>query len=208
MTITRRSLLKTALAATAVPALSGFASAQSYPARPITLIVPFPAGGPSDVIARVIAGRLRALLGQTVVVENTSGAANGSVGIGRLVRSAADGYTLGIGHWSSNVINGAIYALPYDLLRDLEPVALVATNPLILVGKKDLAAKTLPELLAWLRAHPDQVLLGTAGVGSPPHIAGAFPDLNEVDRDYFVDELRRFVAGESLKATIERTRGY
>jgi tripartite-type tricarboxylate transporter receptor subunit TctC len=174
MTITRRSVLKSTFGTIAVPALSRFATAQPYPVRPITLIVPFPAGGPTDVIARVIAERLRTLLGQTVIVENTSGAANGSVGVGQLVRSAPDGYTFGIGHWSSNVVNGAIYTLPYDLLRDLEPIALVATNPLVLVGKKDLVANTLPELLSWLRAHPDQGLLGTAGVGSPPRVAGTF----------------------------------
>jgi tripartite-type tricarboxylate transporter receptor subunit TctC len=174
MKLARRRLLQLAAGAIAFPAVTPFASAQVYPARPITMIVPFPAGGPTDVVARVIAEHMRSSLGQTVVVENTSGAANGSIGIGRLVRAAPDGYTLGIGHWSSNVVNGAIYALPYDLLRDLDPVALIASNPLILVGKGNLAAKSLGELLVWLRANPDNALLGTAGIGSPPHIAGAF----------------------------------
>jgi tripartite-type tricarboxylate transporter receptor subunit TctC len=174
MKLARRRLLQLTAGAAVFPMMARVAGAQAYPARPITLIVPFPAGGPTDVIARVIAERMRVSLGQTVVVENSNGAANGSVGIGRLVRAAPDGYTLGIGHWSSNVVNGAIYALPYDLLRDLDPVALVTSNPLILVGKSDLAAKNLPNLLDWVRANPDTVLLGTAGVGSPPHVAGAF----------------------------------
>jgi tripartite-type tricarboxylate transporter receptor subunit TctC len=173
MRLTRRRLLQLAAGATALPIVTRIARAQAYPARPITMVVPFPAGGPTDVIARVIAERMRVSLGQAVVVENTSGAANGSLGVGRLVRASPDGYTLGIGHWSSNVVNGVIYALPYDLVRDLEPIALVATNPLILVGKNNLKANTLADLLALLRANPDTVLLGTAGVGSPPHVAGA-----------------------------------
>jgi tripartite-type tricarboxylate transporter receptor subunit TctC len=174
MRLARRRLLQLAAGAIAFPAVTRFASAEVYPGRPITMIVPFPAGGPTDVIARVIAEHMRSSFGQAVIVENTSGAANGSIGIGRLVRAAPDGYTLGIGHWSSNVVNGAIYALPYDLLRDLDPVALIASNPLLLVGKSNLAAKSLPELLDWLKANPDKALLGTAGVGSPPHVAGAF----------------------------------
>jgi tripartite-type tricarboxylate transporter receptor subunit TctC len=171
MNLPRRRFLHLAAGAVALPTIGGRASANAYPVRPITMIVPFPAGGPTDAIARILAERMRAELGQTVVVENTSGAANGSVGVGRLVRAAPDGYTLGIGHWSSNVVNGAIYSLPYDLLRDLEPIALIASNPLVLVGKNDLAPQSLPELLGWLRANPDR-LLGTAGVGSPPHVAG------------------------------------
>ena len=109
------------------------------------MIVPFPAGGPTDLIARVIGERMRSSLGQSVVIENTSGAANGSVGVGRLVRSAPDGYTIGIGHWSSNVVNGAIYSLPYDLLKDLEPLALATRNPLVLVGKNAITAKNFAE---------------------------------------------------------------
>jgi tripartite-type tricarboxylate transporter receptor subunit TctC len=171
MNLPRRRFLHLAAGAFALPTIGGRASANAYPVRPITMIVPFPAGGPTDAIARILAERMRAELGQTVVVENTSGAANGSVGVGRLVRAAPDGYTLGIGHWSSNVVNGAIYSLPYDLLRDLEPIALIASNPLVLVGKNDLAPQSLLELLGWLRANPDR-LLGTAGVGSPPHVAG------------------------------------
>jgi tripartite-type tricarboxylate transporter receptor subunit TctC len=169
----RRRFLQLAASAAAFP-MPGGARAQAYPARPISLIVPFPAGGPTDFIARVLAERMRASLGQTVVIENTSGAANGSVGVGRLARAAPDGYTIGIGHWSSNVVNGAIYSLPYDLLKDLEPLALLTTNPLVLVGKNALAAKNLQELVQWMKANPGKALMGTAGVGSPNHIAAAF----------------------------------
>jgi tripartite-type tricarboxylate transporter receptor subunit TctC len=174
MKVLRREFLRLAAAAAAMPAISRAANAQSFPTRPITMIVPFPAGGPTDLIARIVAEGMRASLGQTVVIENTSGAANGSVGVGRLVRSAPDGYTFGIGHWSSNVVNGAMYSLPYDLLKDLEPIALVTTNPLVLVGKNALAAKNLQELMLWVKANPGRALWGTAGIGSPPHIAGAF----------------------------------
>ena len=115
-----------------------------------------------------------ASLGQSVVIENTSGAANGSVGVGRLARAAPDGYTIRIGHWSSNVVNGAIYSLQYDLLKDLEPLALLTTNPLVLVGKNALAAQNLRELVQWMKANPGKALMGTAGVGSPNHVAAAF----------------------------------
>ena len=173
MAPSRRRFLQLAASAAAFP-MPGVARAQAYPARPISLIVPFPAGGPTDFIARVLAERMRASLGQTVVIENTSGAANGSVGVGRLARAAPDGYTVGIGHWSSNVVNGAIYSLPYDLLKDLEPLALLTTNPLVLVGKNALAAKNLQELVQWMKANPGKALMGTAGVGSPNHVAAAF----------------------------------
>jgi tripartite-type tricarboxylate transporter receptor subunit TctC len=174
MKFPRRHFLHLAAGAAALPAIPRVAWAQAYPARPITMIVPFPAGGPTDLIARVLAERMRGWLGQTVVVENASGAANGSVGVGRLVRSAPDGYTLGIGHWSNNVVNGAMYSLPDDLLKDLEPLALLTTNPLVLVGKNALAAKNLREMIQWAKASPEQALMGTAGVGSPNHVAGAF----------------------------------
>jgi tripartite-type tricarboxylate transporter receptor subunit TctC len=170
---TRRRLIGLAAGALALPALSRFAKADAYPDRPITMVVPFPAGGPTDAIARIIAQRMRAVMGQPVVVENTSGAANGSIGVGRLVRAAPDGYTIGIGHWSSNVVNGAIYSLSYDLLRDLEPLAEVTTNPLVLVGKNSLPAKNLQELIQWMKSNPGKALMGTAGVGSPNHVAGA-----------------------------------
>jgi tripartite-type tricarboxylate transporter receptor subunit TctC len=112
-------------------------------------------------------------LGQNVVIENTTGAA-GTIAVGRAVRAAPDGYTLSIGHVGTHVVNGAIYSLPYDLLKDLEPIAMVADNPQVLVGKKDIPAKTLAELIAWVKARPGQVLVAHAGVGSPSHISGVY----------------------------------
>ncbi|HEX4553626.1 MAG TPA: tripartite tricarboxylate transporter substrate-binding protein [Xanthobacteraceae bacterium] len=170
MKLPRRSFLQLAGAA-ALPALSRAARAQTYPARPITLVVPASAGGPTDAIGRIMAERMRASLGQTVVIENVSGA-GGSIGVGRVARAAPDGYTIGIGHWTHYVLNGAIYSLPYDLLKDFEPIAMIATGPLVIVAKKTLPASNLKELAAWLKLNPDKALAGTGGVGTPPHVAG------------------------------------
>jgi tripartite-type tricarboxylate transporter receptor subunit TctC len=106
----------------------GSATAQIYPSRPITVVVPFAAGGPTDTLARTLADRMRVTLGQPVLIENVTGA-GGSIGVGRVVRAAPDGYTIGIGNWSTHVINGAIYPLAYDLLSDLEPIALLPSSP-------------------------------------------------------------------------------
>jgi tripartite-type tricarboxylate transporter receptor subunit TctC len=149
------------------------ATAQVYPTRPITMIVPFSAGGPTDVLARIMAERMGKALGQTVVVENTTGAA-GSIGVGKVARAAPDGYTLGIGHWSTHVVNGAVYQLPYDLLNDFEPVAMIATNPQLIVSKNAVPAKDLSELIAWVKANQDKVSVGTAGVGAASHVGGVY----------------------------------
>jgi tripartite-type tricarboxylate transporter receptor subunit TctC len=149
------------------------ALAQGYPAKSLSLVVPFSAGGPTDTIARITAERMSRALGQTVVVENATGA-GGSIGVGKVARSAPDGYTLGIGHIGTHVINGAIYQLPYDLLKDFEPVAMIATNPQIVVSKNAVPAKDLKELLAWVRANPQKVSLGTGGAGTPGHISGVY----------------------------------
>jgi tripartite-type tricarboxylate transporter receptor subunit TctC len=149
------------------------AGAQGYPNKPITMVVPFSAGGPTDTIARLLGERMSRTLGQTVLVENTAGAA-GSIAFGRVARAAPDGYLVGIGHIGPNVFNGAIYNLQYDLLKDFEPVAMVATNPQILVGKKTLEAKDLKELVAWTKANGDKVSFGTAGPGSPSHVTGVY----------------------------------
>jgi tripartite-type tricarboxylate transporter receptor subunit TctC len=151
----------------------GSVSAQSYPSRPITLVVPFPAGGPADAIGRVLAEGMRVPLGRTVVVENVSGA-SGSFGVGRVARAAPDGYTLILGSWPTHVINGAAYALPYHVLNDFEPVSLVSSQPLLIIGRKDLQAKDLPSLIAWLKANPDNATQGTAGAGGASHVAGIF----------------------------------
>ena len=149
------------------------AAAEDYPTRPITVIVPFAAGGPTDTIARILGERMGRSLGQSVIVENVTGA-GGSIGVGKVVRSAPDGYTVGIGHIGTHVINGAVHNLPYDLRSDLEPVAMIATNPQILVGKLDLPAKDLKELIAWGKAKGAPVASGTGGPGTPAHVSAVY----------------------------------
>jgi tripartite-type tricarboxylate transporter receptor subunit TctC len=151
----------------------GSAAAQGYPSRAITFVVPFAAGGPTDTIARIMADRMRQTLGQTIVVENVTGAA-GSIGVGRVARAAPDGYTVSVGHWSTHVVNGAIYPLQYDLLNDFEPISLLASNPQLIVTKKALPAKDLKGLIAWLKANPDKASQGTAGAGSASHVGGIY----------------------------------
>src|SRR6266478_3786475 len=135
------------------PALSA-AAAQPYPSRPVTLIVPFGAGGPVDSVARILSDAMRTSLGQPVIIENVTGA-SGTIGVARAVRAPADGYTVSIGNWPSHIVNGAIYALPYDVRSDFEPVARLPSNPYVVVARKDLPAKNLAELIAWLKANPD-----------------------------------------------------
>jgi tripartite-type tricarboxylate transporter receptor subunit TctC len=149
------------------------APAQVYPSRPITLVVPFATGGPTDVIARVMAERMRVSLGQPVIVENVAGA-GGSIGAGRVARAAPDGYTINIGIWGTHVVNPAIYTLPYDVVTDFEPVALLANTPHLVVAKKTMPANDLNGFIAWLKANPDKATAGTAGVGTPPHIGAVF----------------------------------
>jgi tripartite-type tricarboxylate transporter receptor subunit TctC len=173
MKVVRRRFLRLAGAAVAVPFVPRIARAQSYPTRPVTIIVPFAAGGPTDAIARVMGERLRVSLGQTVIIENVSGA-SGSIGVARAVRAAPDGYTISIGHFGSHVLNGAIYPLQYDLLKDLEPISLIASNPQIIIANKALPPNNLSELIAWLKAGPDKASAGTAGAGGPANVAGLF----------------------------------
>jgi len=148
-------------------------TAQPYPSRPVTMIVPASAGGPTDAIGRVLAERMGAALGQTVLIDNVAGA-GGSIGVGKVARATPDGYTLGIGQWSHYVLNGATYQLQYDLLADFVPIGLVVTGPLILAARKNLPADDARSLVAWLKANPDKATAGTGGVGSPPHISGIF----------------------------------
>ena len=164
---------KLIIAAAAALAFVTAAGAEDYPSRPITMIVPFAAGGPTDVVARIMAEGMRPSLGQNVLVENVTGAA-GSIGVGKAVRASPDGYTVSIGHWSTHVINGAIYNLPYDLLTDLEPVALLASNPQLIVANNNVPADDLKSLVAWIKANPDKVSAGTAGPGSASHIGGIY----------------------------------
>jgi tripartite-type tricarboxylate transporter receptor subunit TctC len=145
------------------------AEAQSYPSRPITLIVPLPAGGAVDLFARVLADEMRASLGQPLVIENISGA-GGTLATGRVARAAPDGYTLGIGTSVQHVMNGALYPLPYDLLKDFEPVALLPSVPYWLIGKKGLPANDLQQLISWLRSNPDKATDAIVGVGGSGHL--------------------------------------
>ena len=141
---------KLLLAVLAMVAFTGAAAAQTYPTHPITVIVPFAAGGPSDAMARILGERMKQSLGEVFVIENVTGA-GGSIGVGRAVRSAPDGYTISFGHLGTHVANGAIYKLGYDLVDDLEPVVLLPSNPMIIVSKNAVPAKSLKELLEWLK---------------------------------------------------------
>jgi len=151
----------------------GSAQAQPYPSRPITIVVPFSAGGPTDAIARTLGDRMRVSLGQTILVENVTGA-GGTIGVVRAAQAAPDGYTLSLGHLGTHVVNGAIYPLKIDLLNDFVPVALLASNPMMIVTKNDIPAKTFRELLDWLKGNAGKIAVGTAGVGSGSHFSAVY----------------------------------
>jgi tripartite-type tricarboxylate transporter receptor subunit TctC len=152
-------------------ATPGSVGAQTFPTRPITVVVPFPAGGPTDALVRILGERMRVSLGQPLVVEYVSGAA-GTLGVGRVARAAPDGYTMQIGHPGSNVVVPALYSLPFEVLKDFAPVAQLPSNPFLLVGRPTLPAKDLKELVAWIKANLDKVTAGTPGANSLPHVAG------------------------------------
>ena len=147
------------------------ARAQTYPSRVITIVVPLPPGGATDTLTRTLADRMRTGLGQPIIVENVAGA-GGTLGIARVTRAAPDGYTLGVGNWAGYVAAGATYPVPYDLLRDLEPIAKLADTPLWIVARTSLPASDLNELTAWLKANPDKASAGIVGFGSGGHICG------------------------------------
>jgi tripartite-type tricarboxylate transporter receptor subunit TctC len=152
-------------------AVAGPGHAQTYPSRPITVIVPFPAGGPTDAIVRILGERMRVSLGQPLVVEYVTGAA-GTIGTGRVARAAPDGYTILIGHLATNVINAAFYPLSYDVVKDFAPVARLPSNPFFLVAKNTVPATNLTELIAWVKANQAKVSMGMPGANTLPHIAG------------------------------------
>src|SRR5262249_14970604 len=158
-------------AAAALLIVSSVANAEDFPNRPITWVVPFPAGGPADTLARIVTGRMSGLLGKPIVIENISGAA-GSIGVGRVARAPPDGYTLIEGIWSTHVVNGVIYKLSYDVFNDFAPIAHLTDASQIVLARKSMPADDLQGLIAWLRANPDKALAGTAGAGSPQHIFG------------------------------------
>jgi tripartite-type tricarboxylate transporter receptor subunit TctC len=147
--------------------------AQPYPTRPVTLIVPYGAGGPLDTLTRIVSERMRVSLGQPIVIDNVTGA-SGVIGVGRAVRADPDGYTVSVGNWPTHVVNGATFTLQYDLLHDLEPLALLSSNPYVVVGRNGLPAKNLQELVATLKANPEKLTLGTAGAGSGQHVSGIY----------------------------------
>jgi tripartite-type tricarboxylate transporter receptor subunit TctC len=155
MKLPRRQFLHLAAGAVALPALSRPALSQAFPSRQITLVVPFPPGGSTDVAARIMAERMRPLLGQPVIIENVGGA-GGSIAVGRVARAAPDGYTFDIGQWDTHV-GSIIYNLTYDLQKDFEPVGLVSVNPQLMVAKKALPADDLKGLVAWMKANPDRI---------------------------------------------------
>ena len=162
------------IAATAFAlAMISAAQAQTYPTRPITLVVPFPAGGATDPLARVLIEHMKTTLGQPIVIENVTGA-GGSIGTGRVARATPDGYTLVIGHTGTHVFNGATLTLNHDLINDFEPVALLANTPQWIIAKKTLAPTSLKELVAYLKANPDKVTAATVGVGGGSTIAGVY----------------------------------
>ena len=149
----------------------GPASADNYPSRPIVLVVPLSVGGSTDIIGRLMAEGMRKALSQSIIVENTSGA-GGTIGVGRVVHAAPDGYMMLIGQWGTNVATGAIYKLNFDLLKDLEPVGLIATQPFLIVSRGSMPANNLKELIAWIKANPDKATEGNSGIGSPSHVSG------------------------------------
>jgi tripartite-type tricarboxylate transporter receptor subunit TctC len=173
----RREFITGLGSATAWPVVSIVSSAsltaQTYPSRPITVVVTFPAGGPSDTVMRIVVESMRGFLGQSVIIENVAGAA-GSLGTARVARAAADGYTVGLGDWGTHVVNGANYSLSYDVVKDFEPVALMTTNPALIIAKKTMPANDLVGLIAWLKSNPDKATAGTNGQGGSTHIYCAF----------------------------------
>jgi tripartite-type tricarboxylate transporter receptor subunit TctC len=147
------------------------ARAEMYPLRPITIVVPYPAGGVTDNLVRLLADRMKTALGQPVITENVSGA-SGTIGAARVARSDPDGYTLLLGNSEAFVATPATMALPYDPSTDFAPVVLLPSYPLLLVTTNDVPAKSLPELVAWIKSNPDKVLQGTVGTGTAQHLCG------------------------------------
>jgi tripartite-type tricarboxylate transporter receptor subunit TctC len=179
--------LSVAVAIAAMAIGIGGAAAQTYPSRPITMIAPFPAGGPSDALARILSEPIRAalaseasgqrgnsiVLGQPVIIENVAGA-GGNIGVGRLARAAPDGYTVGIGQWSTHVVNAVTYTPPYDVLHDFEPIALLAITPQLIIARKNFPANSVRELIAWLKANPDKASAATVGAAGGAQVTAAY----------------------------------
>jgi tripartite-type tricarboxylate transporter receptor subunit TctC len=167
----KKLLSAVALTATLLAGVTSSTHGQEFPNKPVTVVVPFSAGGPTDTLIRILADRMSETLGQSVVVLNVTGAA-GTIGVARVARAAGDGYTLSFGHWSTHVINGAVYPLPFDLLADFEPISLLTSYPMILIAKNDVPATNLKEFVAWVKENQKTVSVGSIGMGSAAHIAG------------------------------------
>jgi tripartite-type tricarboxylate transporter receptor subunit TctC len=166
----RKLMVALALIASLCGGAVAQAQTQTYPSRPITLLVGFPPGGPTDALARLLADAMGRTLGQAVVVETVSGA-SGTIATGRVVHAAADGYTIGIGNWTSHIGSPAIYALDYDVQKDLQPISLLAYSPLWILGKDALPPNNAAELIAWLKARKTPTTFGTVGTGSAAQLA-------------------------------------
>jgi tripartite-type tricarboxylate transporter receptor subunit TctC len=167
----RTAMKMTAFAAAiaVVVGVGGIAHAQGYPSHPITMIVPFPAGGPTDTLARILSERMRVSLGQPVIIETVTGA-GASIGVARAAQAAPDGYTLSIGNWTSHVGAGAMYPAAHDAVLELQPVSRISATPLMIVGKNALQPKNARELIAWLKADPGKAAAATVGAGSAAHV--------------------------------------
>jgi tripartite-type tricarboxylate transporter receptor subunit TctC len=185
MKVRRRKLLQLLAAAGAVSVTSRAAWAQTFPTRPITIVVPFPAGGPTDTLGRVIADRMKNTLGQSVIIENLTGAA-GTIGSTHVARSPPDGYTLILGHWQTHVVNGATYTLPFDVVNDFAPISLIADCPMWLVGRSGLAAQNLQELIAWMKENSGKATVGIGGAGGGADVVGTYFQKNTGTRFQFV----------------------
>jgi tripartite-type tricarboxylate transporter receptor subunit TctC len=200
MKLHRRDFIQALTTALAIPAVSRITFAQDYPTRPITVIVPFAAGGPIDTLARFMSQGMSTSLGQPIAIEDVTGA-SGTIGVGRVARAAPDGYMLAIGTWSTHVVNGVVYALPYDVLNDFEPIGLLTDNSQLIVAANVIPATDLQSFIAWLKANPDKAWAGTAGVGSAQHVFGIFFQNITKTRFGFVDyrdgaqAMRDLVAG-------------
>jgi tripartite-type tricarboxylate transporter receptor subunit TctC len=173
MKLPHRRFLHLAAAASALLAVSQVAWAQTYPSRPVTMIVPYPPGGPSDTLGRIFAERMRVSLGQPVIVENVGGA-GGTIGVARVVRAVPDGHTINFSNVASHVFSSIVYKLQYDMLNDLEPVALLTTSPFWLLASNRVPAKNLRDLITWLKSKEDNATWGIVGSGNPAHLCGVY----------------------------------
>jgi len=173
MKMTSRAVAFAAALACANFACGIGARAQDYPTHPITMIVPFPAGGPTDTLGRILSEGMRMSLGQPIIVENVTGAGS-TIGVGRAAQAAPDGYTLTLGNWTSFVGAGALYRTSYDLLTDFGPISLLTFAPMLIVGKNALPANNAKELIAWLRENPDKASAASVGAGSAAHVCGLY----------------------------------